>query len=49
MDRDRRDGAEGEQLGAEGREVGRVVEGEVVCFAVPVWGFIRDGVSRQTD
>lgn len=36
VDRDRRDGAEGEQLGAEGREVGRVVEGEVVCFAVPV-------------
>ena len=38
VDRDRWDGAKGEQLRAEGRVVRRVVEGEVVCFAVPVWG-----------
>lgn len=36
VDWDGRDGAEGEQLGAERGEVGRVVKGEVVFLAVPV-------------
>ena len=37
VDWDWRDGAEREQSGAESREVGRVVEGEVVFFAVPIY------------
>lgn len=36
MNWDWRDGAEGEQLGAERRKVGRVVKGEVVFLAIPV-------------
>lgn len=47
MDWDWQDGAEGKQLGAEGREVRGAVEGEVVFLAVPVCCSLRNRCEQS--